>query len=125
MDDDYLFQKGWALKENQIFGKKGGGKRINDEVKKLLQAMFLNGNLNAWDKLNPQKMHDELQRFVESGEIQKEDVPKTSTIKNWISLYSREWKERATKAAIQMNRSEVLANNIWGEGSLKSKEKSS
>lgn len=118
-------QKGWALKENQIFGKKGGGKRINDEVKKLLQAMFLNGNLNARDKLNPQEMQDELQRFVESGEIQKEDVPKTSTIKNWISLYSREWKERATKAVIQMNRSEVLANNTRGEGSSKGKEKSS
>ena len=125
MDDDYPLQKGWALKENQIFGKKGGGKRINDEVKKLLQAMFLNGNLNARDKLNPQEMHDELQRFVESREIQKEDVPKTSTIKNWISLYSREWKERAIKAAIQMNKSEVLANNTWGEGSSKSKDKSS
>ncbi|CAG8536961.1 5574_t:CDS:2 [Cetraspora pellucida] len=73
VDQIYGFEKGWALKGNQKYGKKGSGKRIKKHVKQLLI------------------------KFVESGEVDKEDVPNLSTIKNWINSYSAEFKEQTTQ----------------------------
>ncbi|CAG8649729.1 3144_t:CDS:2, partial [Gigaspora margarita] len=36
IDQIYDFEKGWALKGNQKYCKKGGGKRIKKKVKQLL-----------------------------------------------------------------------------------------
>ncbi|CAG8502348.1 3390_t:CDS:1, partial [Scutellospora calospora] len=44
-------------------------------------------------------IYDKLQEFVLSGEIKHDDVPKVSTIQNWISRYHREFKEKATEQA--------------------------
>ncbi|CAG8816942.1 14222_t:CDS:2, partial [Gigaspora rosea] len=55
IDQIYGFEKGWALKENQKYGKKGG------------------------------EIYDFLQEFVTSGEVEKENVPNMSTIKNWMN----------------------------------------
>ena len=30
------FELGWALRENQIFGKRGGNKRMSEQVKQLI-----------------------------------------------------------------------------------------
>ncbi|CAG8530440.1 23701_t:CDS:2 [Gigaspora rosea] len=97
IDQIYDFEKGWALKGNQKYGKKGGGKRIKKNVKQLLISMFLNGNINPHDKLTAQEMYDSFQEFVASGEVEKEDVPSISTIKNWINTYSAEFKEQVTQ----------------------------
>ena len=97
VDQFYGFEKGWAVKGNQKYSKKGGGKRIKKHVKQFLISMFLNGNINPHDKLTAQEMHDSLQEFVVSGEVEKEDVPNVSTIKNWINSYSAEFKEQATQ----------------------------
>ena len=35
-----FFQLGWALKENQEYGKKGGGKHMPDKVVELLKIFF-------------------------------------------------------------------------------------
>ena len=37
IDESFQLQKGWALKENQIFGGKGNGKRMTKKVKSLLE----------------------------------------------------------------------------------------
>jgi tRNA G37 N-methylase TrmD len=87
------------LKKNQILGGKGGTKRMTQVIKRLLESMFLNGNANPQDKLTAQEMLNELQEFASSGEIQQDDIPKVSTIHNWITRYNREFKENATKQA--------------------------
>ncbi|RHZ51445.1 hypothetical protein Glove_478g10 [Diversispora epigaea] len=97
IDTDFPLNKGWALKENQKLGNRGGGKRMTKKVKNLLEGFFMNGNMNTKDKLDAQGMQNELLRFVKSGEISKEDIPKVSTIQNWIVTFSRAWKEQATE----------------------------
>ncbi|CAB4430738.1 unnamed protein product [Rhizophagus irregularis] len=47
-----------------------------------------NGNINPQDKLNAQEMHNELLKYVETEEIEEQDVPKVSTIQGWISRYA-------------------------------------
>ena len=73
---------------------------MTKKVKSLLELFFLNGNINARDKLNAQEMHDELLKYVESGEIEEQDVPKTSTIQGWISRYIAAFKDQATRVAL-------------------------
>jgi hypothetical protein len=71
IDESFQLPKGWALKENQVFGGKGSGKRMTKKVKSLLERFFLNGNMNPRDKLTAQEMHDELLKYVESKEIEE------------------------------------------------------
>lgn len=66
-------------------------------IKALLERFFLNGNRNQKDKMNAQDMHTELLKYVEVGELAEEDIPKISTIQNWISTYARNFKEKATE----------------------------
>jgi len=87
----------WALKSNQKLGGKGKGKRMKKKVKELLKSFFLNGNLNQKDKMSAKDMYNELLMFVDSGELEAEDVPKITTIQNWISAYARTFKEQATE----------------------------
>ncbi|CAB5380017.1 unnamed protein product [Rhizophagus irregularis] len=100
IDEDFQLPKGWALKQNQIFGGKGSGKRMTKKVKSLLELFFLNGNINPQDKLNAQEIHDELLKYVETEEIEEQDVPKVSTIQGWISRYAAALKYQATEAAL-------------------------
>ncbi|RHZ90012.1 hypothetical protein Glove_9g308 [Diversispora epigaea] len=88
--------KGWALKGTQKFGGRGG-KRIKKEIKTLLELFFLNGNRQQKDKMSAREMHIELMKYVETEEFLEEDIPKVSTIQNWINSYARIFKERATE----------------------------
>ncbi|CAH1770836.1 13968_t:CDS:2, partial [Entrophospora sp. SA101] len=54
---------------NLEFGKKGGGKHMSDKVVELLKTFF------------------------HTGELEVIDMPKLSTIENWISRYSRQHKQ--------------------------------
>ncbi|EXX58677.1 hypothetical protein RirG_195690 [Rhizophagus irregularis DAOM 197198w] len=45
-------------------------------------------------------------KFVESGELEAEDVPKITTIQNWISTYARTFKEQATENMVKDIRDE-------------------
>ena len=38
-------------------------------------------------------MHEELVQRAQFGELDENDIPKISTIQNWISGFSRKWKE--------------------------------
>jgi hypothetical protein len=72
-------------------------------VKHLLEVMFHTGTANPRQKMTAQQMQANLLERVENGEIEAEEVPKVSTIANWISGFSRQWKtamaERSLEAA--------------------------
>ncbi|CAB4375501.1 unnamed protein product [Rhizophagus irregularis] len=86
-----LFYKGWALKENQK--TRTPVKRIIPEVKELLECMFHTGTVNPRQKMSAKEMRDELLHRGHEGEINLDDIPKESTINNWITTFSRKWKQ--------------------------------
>jgi len=75
------------------------------EVKQLLETMFHMGIANPRQKMNPQQMREELLQRVPKGELREEDVPKISTIQNWISSFSRRWKEAMALRSMDENES--------------------
>ncbi|UZO17066.1 uncharacterized protein OCT59_008428 [Rhizophagus irregularis] len=85
------FYKGWALKENQKI--RTPVKRMVPEVKELLECMFHTGTANPRQKMSAQEMRNELLRRGYEGEISLDDIPKESTIANWITTFSRKWKQ--------------------------------
>ncbi|RGB25582.1 hypothetical protein C1646_771513 [Rhizophagus diaphanus] len=68
--------------------RKRKGKKNEKAGKGGVEKFFLNGNLNQKDKMSAKDMYNELLTFVESGELKAEDVPKITTIQNWISAYA-------------------------------------
>ena len=87
-----VFVSGWALKSNKSH-KREPWKRISKNVKHLLENMFHTGTANPNNKFSAQQMQEELIRRAQSGELDENDIPKTNTIQNWISGFSRKWKE--------------------------------
>ena len=53
--------------------------------------MFHTGTANPSNKFSAQQMYEELVRCAQIGELDENDIPKTSTIQNWISSFSRKW----------------------------------
>jgi len=68
-------------------------KRISEHIKELLTVMFHTGTANPRLKMNANEMHEELLKRVADGEISKDDVPKISTISNWITNTTRSFKK--------------------------------
>ncbi|CAG8523276.1 19814_t:CDS:2, partial [Racocetra fulgida] len=101
IDEGFQMLKGWAFPANAKFGKKSGAKKIKKKVVGLLKQFFLNGNINAKDKLTAQRMYLELKKFAQSREINDDDIPQVSTIHNWIGRYSREFNEQGTIIALE------------------------
>ncbi|CAG8711972.1 17075_t:CDS:2, partial [Dentiscutata erythropus] len=89
-----LQKTGWALKENQKFGKRGGGKRISKHVITYLEGYFLAGNINKSDHYTTEEMHTELLELVKISNLEESDVPKVSTIQNWIGRYATQHKQK-------------------------------
>lgn len=87
---DFSLPSGWALKERQKFGKKGEGKRISKYVIPYLEAYFLAGDVDKSEKYTAQEMYNELKELVEEGILEAEEIPKVSTIGNWITRYAQE-----------------------------------
>jgi hypothetical protein len=92
---------GWALKENQKFGKKGGGKRISKHIVALLEGYFLAGNLDKSNRYSAQEMWNELTKLVKEGSLEENDIPKVSTIQNWIARYAAQHKQNMAQRASQ------------------------
>lgn len=69
------FPLGWALKENQEFGKKGGGKHMSDKVVELLKTFFHTGDACKSERYTPKEM----KKNVEIGELEVIDMPKLSS----------------------------------------------
>ncbi|RHZ62731.1 hypothetical protein Glove_335g14 [Diversispora epigaea] len=78
-------------------------KRMTAEIKRLLKIMFHSGTTNPCQKLNAQQMHKELLRRAEIGEIEKNEIPKVTTISNWITVFSRKWKEAMALRTLEEN----------------------
>ncbi len=55
----------------------------------LLENMFHTGTANPNNKFSAQQMHEELVQHAQSGELNENDISKTSTIQNWITGFSR------------------------------------
>ncbi|RHZ76220.1 hypothetical protein Glove_200g10 [Diversispora epigaea] len=68
-------------------------KRIIPEIKTLLECMFHTGIANPRQKMSAQEMREELLLRESRGEINIDDIPKESTIANWITTFSRKWKQ--------------------------------
>ncbi|PKK56838.1 hypothetical protein RhiirC2_799202 [Rhizophagus irregularis] len=99
----YPLQIGWALKENQKFGKKGAGKRMTNQVRALLEGYFMAGNADKSNRYTAQNMQRELEKCAQEGEIDKDDVSKVITIQNWISKTTREHREEAATRVLNYN----------------------
>ncbi|RIB01759.1 hypothetical protein C2G38_2255995 [Gigaspora rosea] len=83
IDNIFSLHSGWALKENQKFA----------------------GNANKSDRYNAQDMHKELLKCAEEGEISNKEVPKPTTIQNWITKTTAEHRERAALKVLNENTS--------------------
>ncbi|GES88727.1 hypothetical protein GLOIN_2v1626473 [Rhizophagus clarus] len=62
---DFALPSGWDLKENQKFA----------------------GDINKSEKYTAQEMHNKLKGLVKEGVLEEEEIPKISTISNWIAQY--------------------------------------
>ena len=58
--------------------------------------MFLAGNIEKSKKYSPEDMLKELQRLVETGELEAESVPSLQQIKSWISRFSQRHKKKTS-----------------------------
>ena len=76
---------------------------MSNEVKKMLERMFLLRNLNPKDRMNAKDMYERLKEFSNNGELEEEEIPKVNTIQSWISRFTQKFKESSTKAALQTN----------------------
>ena len=63
--------------------------------------MFYEGTVDPRKKMTTPEMRSELIQRVQEGEIVEEDVPKESTIANWITSFSRGWKHAMAIQAIE------------------------
>ncbi|RIB05182.1 hypothetical protein C2G38_2220385 [Gigaspora rosea] len=91
-ENEFPLALGWALKENQR--KRGGGKRISKHIITYLEGYFLAGNINKSDRYSAEDMHNELIELVKIGSLEESDVPKVSTIQNWIGRYATQYKQK-------------------------------
>ncbi|CAG8539840.1 38833_t:CDS:2 [Gigaspora margarita] len=94
----------WGYEKELIVNEDSnrGGTRIKKNVKAKLECFFLNKNQRNENRMNAQAMHKELLKFAKDGEIEKEDVPKISTIDNCLSSYACAFKKKATEHKLEL-----------------------
>ena len=95
------FYLGWALREHQEFGKRGGGKHMTERVKQLLKTYFLSGDIDKKNRFTASTMLEELQKKVALGELEVNEIPKIKTIENWITRYNQEHKKESAARELQ------------------------
>jgi hypothetical protein len=74
---------------------------MSDKVVELLKTFFHTGDACKSERYTPKEMLEELKKNVEIGELEVIDIPKLSTIENWISRYSRQHKVAIAKKQIK------------------------
>ncbi|CAJ0627836.1 10370_t:CDS:2, partial [Entrophospora sp. SA101] len=74
---------GWALKEVQKY-----------------EQCFLAGNIDKGCRMSAQEMLDYLKLKMEEGEIESSDLPKLSTIQEWITRFTAQLCEKSAQATI-------------------------
>ena len=65
---------------------------MSDKVIELLKTFFHTGDACKSEWYTPKEMLEGLKKNVEIGELEVIDMPKLSTIENWINRYSRQHK---------------------------------
>ena len=55
---------------------------MSDKVKKMLERMFLLGNLNPKDRMNAKDMYERLKEFSNNRELEEEEILKVNTIQS-------------------------------------------
>ncbi|CAG8799446.1 36739_t:CDS:1, partial [Gigaspora margarita] len=101
IEEVFELKRGWALKSNQKYGKRGAGKRMTSMVKSYLESYFLAGNMNKTDRMTAKDMVEQLQILAEEGEILVEDVPEVTKVANWIARYAASLKRHTAETAIE------------------------
>jgi len=96
-----VFIAGWALKEHQKNSQKRDIKLIAEQIKALLTTMFLNGNVDKRKKMNAKEMYNELVNRANQGDLDKEDIPKVSTIRNWIAKTAASFKIQMSERILE------------------------
>ncbi|CAG8671181.1 hypothetical protein C2G38_2031153 [Gigaspora rosea] len=99
LNDNNYFFSGWALKENQEYGKKGKGKRMTETVKEILKTLYYTSDEDKSERYTAKKMLQDLQQRVQTGELEADEIPQLKTIENWIGRYSSLYKKEAAKEA--------------------------
>ena len=77
------------------------GEHMSDRVVELLKTFFHTGDTHKSERYTPKEMFEELKKNVETGELEVTNIPKLSTIENWISRYSRQHKLAIAKKQIK------------------------
>ncbi len=103
VDTEFPLKPGWALKENQKMGNKGGGKCISKKVIQYLQAYFHMGNLNPKDWYTVEKMHKSLKELVCEKKLSIENILEVKTIKGWIGRYSAASKKEMSEKVLEQS----------------------
>jgi hypothetical protein len=85
--ESFPLMNGWALRNNQKYGKKGSGKHMTATVKAYFEGYFLSGNANKTDYMSAKNMVKELQNLAKEGEIQPGDVLEIKTVEGWIERF--------------------------------------
>ena len=98
---EFPLTSGWATKEVQKYGKKGGGKRIKKKISAILEECFLVGNVDKSHRMTAQDMRDLLTLKAQEGEIEKLDIPKVTTIQGWITRYAAQLREKSAQTVLQ------------------------
>ncbi|CAH1768947.1 949_t:CDS:2 [Entrophospora sp. SA101] len=91
---------GFALKGNQKFGKKGGGKHLNVNVVEKLKVMFLQGNIDNYMKMSAEDMLSNLNDLAKENEIEEDDIPTLQQIKSWISRFNQKYKKESSNSLL-------------------------
>jgi len=62
-----------------------------------LKGFFHAGDADKSERYSAKEMLEALRKKVEMGELEETDIPKLKTIENWISRYSRQYKQAMAK----------------------------
>jgi len=124
IDEGFELKKGWTLKSNQKYGKKGAGKRMTTTVKSYLESYFLAGNINKTDRMTAKDMVEQLQILADEGEIQVEDVPEITKVSSWITRYAASLKKHSAETIVEGSSTTRDINNNFQEITESSNEKS-
>ncbi|CAG8567963.1 3839_t:CDS:2, partial [Cetraspora pellucida] len=101
----------WALKESQKFDIKKKEKHISKNVVPLLKAFFLVKDANKSDRYIAKDMLNELYSIVYEETLEDKEIPKLTTIANWISEYTKKHQQDLAKQSIEITKSPFTIPN--------------
>ena len=75
---------------------------MSEQVKQLLRAYFLSGNVDKKNRFTAETMLADLKQRVEAGMLDPNELPKIKTIENWIKRFSREHKKESAEKELNI-----------------------